>query len=424
MDITKFNEWWSTKSINRALVGKRRNIFSVIIRYLDKRQAILLKGLRRVGKTTLMYQLIDYLLQEKGINPYNILYFSFDENRGSLEDILEEYSHLVLKKTFTQQKEKLYIFLDEIQKLKGWADALKIFYDIYPNIKFIISGSAALGLLKDSRESLAGRVLDFDIEPLDFKEFLLFREVSIDYERIDIYKDLLQSNFNQFLKTSGFIEILNEDDEVIKKYFTQSILERVIFRDIPEIFSVKEPHLLFTIIKILAANPGMLVDFQNLSNDLNRDKRTISTYFEYLKYSLLVNPLYNFSRNMLTSEKKLKKYYLSHSAFCHAISNIEKFKLIPNMVENCMVSKEKAKFFYRTPDRREVDIIKIDGNKLTPIEIKYTSSIQNSEISGIKSFMKKYKVKDGIIISKDLEDEIYFSYGRVKIIPVWKYMLL
>jgi len=113
MDIFFFNPWWKGTGVPKTLVGRRRGIFYKVKDFLTLRQILLFTGLRRAGKTTLMFQIIDELLKRK-VNPFNILYFSFDEQQLQLDDILKTYEIQVLKKPFSS--ENIFLFFDEIHK--------------------------------------------------------------------------------------------------------------------------------------------------------------------------------------------------------------------------------------------------------------------------------------------------------------------
>jgi len=425
LDLVKFNHWWQEGKVNSALVGKPRQALKEILPYLDRRQILILKGLRRTGKTTLFYQIIHYLLKEKKISPYRIMYFSFDEEVADFNELMQTYQREVLKENFLQSKELCYLFFDEIQKYKGWPEKLKILYDLHPNLKICVSGSASLTLVRDIKESLAGRCFEFEITPLDFPEYLKFRGISYQEERIDIFKEELLRELEFFLSNSGYIEMINEENpEIVRRYFRESILERVIYRDIPEQFTIREPALSFRILTILASQPGMLIEYKNLANDLGRDQRTIANYFEYLKWSFLVRELYFFSSNLLTSEKKRKKYYLAYPAFGLALSGEPSKEFRGKLVENLFVSLLKARFFYRSTTKEEVDIVIPRESTFLPIEIKYRGRIQRRDLAGLKSFMARYKSKKGYLISYDFEKECSFSWGEISILPAWKFLLL
>ncbi len=217
MDLYLFNEWWRTGKVRDSLKGKRRRALNDALRFLSKRQILLIEGLRRVGKTTLMFQIIDYLLL-KGVPPFRILYYTFDEEINSIEEIINLYKREILKEELS--KGKIYIFFDEVQKHKNWWNKIKILYDLYPNIKFFLSGSISTLIEAKSKESLAGRVFTYILKPLCFDEFLEFRKVKVDEERLNIYKDILSIELENYLKTSGFIEVIYKKDEIfIKRYF-------------------------------------------------------------------------------------------------------------------------------------------------------------------------------------------------------------
>ncbi|MBE0478969.1 ATP-binding protein [Candidatus Aerophobetes bacterium] len=424
MNLPTFNHWWRKGEVNQVLKGKPRKILREILPYVQRRQIIILKGLRRVGKTTLLYQIIDHLLKKENVSPYRILYFSFDEEIENFDDITKTYQREVLREDLLDTKERCYLFFDEIQKYEGWPEKLKILYDLYPHLKIFASGSAALTLTRGVKESLAGRFFEFEIEPLDFVEYLAFRKCHYERERINIFKEDILREFDLFLCNSGYIEMMDENNpEIIRRYFQQSIMERVIYRDIPEQFTIRDPEILFRILKIVASQPGMLVEYKSFSSDLNRDQRTISNYFEYLKWSFLVRAVYLFSTNLLTSEKKLKKHYLACPAFSLALHGQLSDEFKSKLVENLFVSALKAKFFFRSLAKEEVDIILPVHRTLLPIEVKYRKRVKREDLSGLKSFMSRYKSDTGYLLSYDLEEEHTFSWGKISIVPAWKFLL-
>lgn len=412
-----FNPWWFDKNIKPDLKGKKRKVSNHIINYIPKRQILVLKGLRRVGKTTVLFQLIDYLLTELKINPYNILYYSFDKKQDNIKSVINEYKRIVLKKDFSSD-EKYYIFFDEIQKHPDWTEEIKIYYDLFPNIKFILTGSAALELLKNSKESLAGRVFYFKINPLDFKEYLDFKKVDIDTERIDLYKNILNIELENYFNNCGFIEMINEtDNTILKKYFYESLLERVVYQDIPKTFNLNEPELLIKILEMLSYEPGIMADYKSIGNDLKRDQRTIANYFTYLKNTYLIKFLYNYSKNRITSEKKLKKVYIAYP--CFIIQKIDKSYIF----ENLFVSFSDTEFFYHSPQKQEVDLVIVKDDEIKPIEIKYKSNIKKKDINGLSHFMKKYNIKEGILITKDFKKIDNYNFGTIKFIPGYEILM-
>lgn len=415
-DLERFNPWWKTGSVREEwLKGYKRRLYFEIEKYVEKKQVILIWGLRRAGKTTILFQLIRNLLGS--IKPKNILYFSFDEIAFDLKEVLESYQKFILNRTFEETGEKLYVFLDEIQKVKDWENKLKTYYDLYPNIKFFISGSASVRLRKRSRESLAGRILDFLLKPLSFEEFLEMngRDLKKIKENPELWKRDILPLFYRYIKYGMFPELVNEDDEdFARKYILNNVIERVVYKDLPEEFGLKDVELLKKLIYIAGKNPGMIVNYKEISKDLGKDQRTIANYFEYLEFGLLVKFVFNYRGSPIASLRKLKKVYLSTPNIAFAF-NPDMERVLPFMLENLISSETGANFFYR--NGFEIDFVLTDNDKLTAIEVKKTEK----DVKQVRKFIEKYKskVKKAVIVDIEKEGKV----DDIEIIPIWKFLL-
>ncbi|MFH0795937.1 MAG: ATP-binding protein [Candidatus Omnitrophota bacterium] len=430
LNLMTFNRWWDTGRVEPIyLKPYKRPLFFELIKFLDTRQILLIYGLRRVGKTTLMYQLIDFLL-EKGTEKKIILYFSFDERISSLEELFRTYVELVLGKDILKEN-RVYVFLDEIQKLPDWQNQLKLFYDLYPNVKFVVSGSASLIIAKGTNETLAGRVYEFILSLLNFPEYLSlvgpnvppFHDI-FDFSTLkEIYlkRDSLSPFFFSYLKKGGFIEIATEEDDLKIKEYAKSILDKMVFGDIPLSFSLREPQVLKTIVELVASNPGFLLDYSKLAETLNKDQRVVANYIFYLKYSLLVKLLYNFSPSKFVSERKLKKIYLISTNFIYQLFS-ERFSnpdFVGKIVENLVVTSSQSTFFWRER-QAEVDLVM---SETIPLEIKYKNTLDKDDVNGILRFADRFKSRKAIILTKEILKEDKIEGLPVYFIPVWLYLL-
>lgn len=415
MELHGFNPWWRDGKVPTEFIGERRKIFDEVIQYLDQRQILLFTGLRRVGKTTLMYQIIDALLR-KGVHPYHIFYFSFDEARFGLEELIEQYEIEILKEDLS--KEKVFLFLDEIQKMRDWPSKVKILYDLNPKLKIVLTGSAQIAMWKGIRESLAGRYFDFVIQPLNFEEYLGFRKVEIDTSREKIFEKDLKRHMAGFLRTGGFIEALDMDERMLHKYIKESLLERVVFVDIPQTFPLDMPALLLRLLTITASRPGFYLDYRNLSNDLKIDQRTIANYISYLEYALFLQKLYNYSRNLLTSEKKVKKLYPSNTAFTLALNPQAPLSVV---LEQFFVNALGARFFLKTPQKEEIDIIHARDAQLLPVEIKIKEQIGKEDTKVLFRFMERQQLHRALLITLNTDRTIRKEPYAIEAIPYWRY---
>mgnify|MGYP000066599702 FL=1 len=419
MKITDFNPWWKSSEVPKELAGQPREMLPHVWSFMDYRQIILLFGIRRAGKTTLMHQLIDHLLRDQQVDPFRIVYFSFDLQELGLEGILESYELEILQQEIRDAK-KIYLFLDEIQKLSDWSNKVKVLYDQYPNLKIILSGSAALPLQKGTKESLAGRFFEFQVNPLSFNEFLEFRGAAIDNTREQIYQREIKLLLSDFLATGGFAETISFSGIALKKYFRESLLERVVFRDIPESFEINRPALLMALLEIIADTPGLYLEYKNIGNDLKVDQRTVANYISYLSHSLLVSKLYNYSANRLTSEKKMKRIYLSNTCFLSVLSS-EKKPALGGLFETLFANWLNARFFFRSPQKDEVDFILYDRKNVLPVEVKIRERLSKKDLRPMKKFMTRFKCRQALLIAKN-DDRIEKEENReIRILPYWKY---
>jgi predicted AAA+ superfamily ATPase len=403
--LKESNPWWLGEFKPGAY--KHRDVYAQISKFLDMRQIIAFVGLRRTGKTTLMLKIVDDFLK-RGLPAKNIMYFSFDDFADmDLREPISAYQRLL---NLDIKNGKFLFLFDEVQKLESWQEKIKRIYDAYPDIKIIISGSESLFIRNKIRESLAGRMFEFNIRPLSFKEFIRFR--GKDFENLKLYKEEILREFQFFAKTNGFPEIVAVDDEVIiNKYIKENILDKVVYKDMSVLFGIRDLNVISSILRIIMNNPGQVLNLIGLSGELGISRQTLSLYLDYLEKAFLVRKLYNFSRNIRKSERSLKKYYPT------IILPILLKDNFPKAFETMMVLQEDAEYFYRNPQKYEVDIIKIYENKILPIEVK-TGKI---EIKALNYFMKSFKVRQGIVLS--YEQEVKLT-EEITAIPFYKRLLL
>ncbi len=394
MHLKSYNFHWEKDFFYK--IDFKRNYYFNLINELDNKFIINLFWLRRVWKTTLLKQFIDYLILEKQVKRKNIFFYSFDLF-WEIEEKIEEYKNLFEIDFF---KEKVYIFFDEIQKVPNWQSKIKIYYDMYPNIKFILTWSSSLYLQK--KESLAWRMFEYKINPLYFDEFLRFKKLDYFLEDTIIYKEKILKEFEKYIFRQ-FFDIIDFSLEEAKKYI-ENLKNKIIKEDIVFYFKIEYPDILLKIFKIISLNTGMILDYKNFANDLDIDQRTLEKYIYYLQEAFLLKKVYNYSNNLIKSERKLKKVYLETTSFC--IDTNINWEIFENYILNFL----DLEYFYRLTDK-EVDFIQIINkdslkHKLIWLEIKYKSNIKKQDIKWLKHFDNKYKLDRKIVISKDCKWKI------------------
>ena len=435
------NPWWNQQKINEQfLLGRKRNEFNNIIEKIENKRILSIIGPRRVGKSTLIYQTINYLLEEN----------------DKLSDVLDVYFNEILEENISKLTSKVYIFIDEIHFIKNWQNYLKTYFDRKYNIKFIITGSSSMHLFKDANESLLGRIENIYVLPLTFNQFMNFymtyisKEEDLKLPKIDLndldksIKELEKIYYNQDLKlkiqkilkryilVGGYPEYFEvKDIEIWQKQLSEDIITRGIYKDILTIYNIKSPEILEKLLYYIATNNSQTFAYSGIGATFGIDTVTIMTYLGYLKQAFLINILENYSSNIAKVIRTNKKISILDNGIQNSLlkqKNIDNDlagHIVESMVDfdfRLLCEKENYKqFYYRNSDKEEIDII-IDRNiDIIPIEVKYTNQIESSDLKAINKFIEEHynkkinQTKFGIIITKD----ILKKEGNLYFIPYW-----
>lgn len=410
--ILKQNIWWQHGKIEEIQGLKKRYLMQEIISYLANPQILAILGLRRTGKTTLLKQIIETLAEST--NPKRILYFSFDEILGKDPDIIEKLLEIYENEILRSELKEVYIFFDEINHIKDWQVILKRYYDLNRQIKFFVSGSSSIHLNK-AKESLAGRIYDFELPPLSFKEYLYLKNIFIKNTKLESLA--LKKEFNRYLLSGSLPEIMNEDDfSKIKKYIT-SVTDKIIFHDIPKVYPVDEPEALNVILSLISQKPGMILEYQSLSKNLKLSYQTVSKYVGYLEKAYLIKKIYNFRGSPLARERKLKKAYLGSVILGLGFMDSEHdfMQNISFLAENLVCLHLDAKWFWKK--NNEIDFY----HDNLPIEVKYGDSKANIKPHLLAA--KELKSENLLVITKDYEEKKTEKGINIDYVPLWKWLL-
>ncbi|MGB9677936.1 MAG: ATP-binding protein [Candidatus Ratteibacteria bacterium] len=406
------NEWWESGSIAKDKAKEyRRKIFEEIKEtYFNYRLILILTGLRRVGKSTILFQLIEELLK-KGVNPKNILYFSFDEVVEEPTKILNEYSKIT---KVDWRKEKVFLFFDEIHKLKDWSSKIKLLYDIFPNLKICVSGSASINIEREAAYNLAGRYFSFEIKPLTLQEFgELYFEKSIG--KFELYKSDLSMIFDDYIKRP-FPEIVKwKDTNKVNEYIKTLIIEKVIKTDIPEVFGNVNISLLSNLVEMFMKEPGIILNITSLAKDLGVHKLTLSNHIKFLEYGKIIRIVKNYRPSIRIESRKLPKVYPYNIAlsFCFYPS-LKDSQISESLVASALNANE-----YWRENRKEIDFLELNKN-IVPIEVKEKEKIEQKELKNMIWFMDKHKLDYGVVVYKGKEDSLKLGNKKIRLYPLSK----
>ncbi len=371
--MTEYNTWWDTGEVREQLCPSyERRTLADIIRTLQESGVTAVRGLRRTGKSTLLYQAIRHLL-ENGTDPVNVLYFTFDDLSGNVQDLLDLYRDRILREPF-QARERIFIFLDEVQKCPGWAEQVKRNYDLYPSLKFVVTGSASLEVGAGATESLAGRWTGLILPPMSFDEYLGLLKVEHpprDAPLADFIKAAPRPRplFEHYLMTGGLPEVAGEKDHVrVREYVISGLVQRVVHTDLFPGGSV-DTETAMTLLRAICEKPGLLLNYERLSSDTGRNRRTISSYISKLEDGMVIRTLGNLRGSSLSTSRKNRKAYPASTAMTYAFLGARPDGTdLGRVVETAVLTELNARYFWRERNA-EVDLLAGERGEVA-VEVK------------------------------------------------------
>lgn len=438
--LRQYNPWWRTPSAAKeeSKPQKRLAYYETLkmMRHQSIRRFTILSGVRRVGKTTIMYQLIENLIEE-GINPKNILYATFDNPILKLintENVLSIYESLY------PIEGTRYIFFDEIQYTDNWELWMKVIYDSRKDIRLTATGSASPILEKSSADSGTGRWSILKIPTMSFYEYCRLLELDAPEipEHLQLSKlvnmtnaelgDLmsrfthLQNHFNRYLTIGGFPElVLSDDDVYAQRMLREDVVDKVIKRDVLSLFNIRSPLLMEKLFLYLCMNSTEIFNATTAAKELeNTSVTTIDSYIEALQMSNLIylaKPMDVGSKGSLKGKPKI---FIADAAIRNAVLMIDDVlseeKELGAMVETAVYkhivsfyqgSTAQLGYFRKAKNnQKEVDVvIELPRQKIL-CEVKYRN---NSHIPATDAIVElcrdeRSKVTNAFLITKSLDD--------------------
>ncbi len=440
--LTGFNPWWSKRPC--PVPPFRRLAFDACRRYLEDaglRRAALLSGPRRVGKTTVLQQMAQALVQ-KGDDPKSILYLSLDHPLLKLLSLREILS-LFHESTYPDGRPAT-LLLDEIQYAPQWETEIKLLVDHKPQYRILATGSASVVHRDRLAESGVGRWITVPIPTLSFFEFVsmrsqvdegidsdlrvsaLFSHSTGDLSALATRMRPLQPLFQRYLLVGGFPEtVIQENIDLCQRLLREDVVERVLKRDMTALFGVRNINDLEKLFIYLCLHTGGILAHQACAKDLGTTATTVANHLTLLEQA---NLIYRLPPSGLAGKKVLKarnKYYLVDAALRNAVLlRGEEIHTHPGemgtIVETTVLRHLFAYYYRDTPEivywrdaasQKEVDIIVRSPAYVLPFEVKYKARPQLDKKSGLGMFCASENPKQGYLVTQQEAD---FGVTRLK----------
>jgi uncharacterized protein len=400
----------------RKPFGVEREVMTEVEDRLKLPHVLVLTGLRRSGKSTLLRQVV-----KKHFSDKEFYYINFEDER-LFNFPASEFNKLYEASVNLFGKKKTF-FIDEIQNIANFESFVRRFYE--DDFKFFITGSSANLLSKELGTKLTGRHLDTVVTPFSFKEFLKLKGFTLEKnaEYITEQKVSLKKYFDEYLLKGGMPEYDSfNDPEILSKVYEDTVLKDIAIRyKINNVTNLKELY------SYLITNFANTFSYTSLKKFISiKSVNTIKLYISYLEETYFVKTINKFDYSLKKQLVNDKKLYVSDNGFIQAVSKKvleDKGWLLENLVFNS-IKTDGDIFYYK--DKYECDFL-ITKNKqvIMAIQVCYEINDKNREreINGLLETVKKFKPKNYLILTNSQDEEITFSGKKIRVKPVWKWLL-
>jgi uncharacterized protein len=379
-----------------------RQLYSQLETELETKEITVITGMRRVGKTTALHHLFDQVSSNNKTmldmeNPIHRKIFE-EENYDTVWNNLAEYG--------ISNKSKAYIFVDEVQNLPDLSRVVKYLYDHW-EVKFFLTGSSSYYLRNLFPESLAGRKIIFELFPLNFTEFLIFKQVNriakdsfphmanqknqIAYERLIPYYD-------EFMEFGGFPSVVLEENQDRKRTMLSEIFTSYFEKDAKNLADFKDMSKLRDLILMLVPRVGSRIEILKLATDLSVSRETIYNYLSFLEQTYFLTLLPKFSASIDRQAAGSKKLFLCDSGIMNVLGKASQGQLFEQSVFQNFRNKYKLAY-YNKEGASEIDFI---ADSDTAVEVKFTMSAQ--DVSTLKRRSLSLNIKDNFVITHQFND--------------------
>ncbi|HAJ95083.1 MAG TPA: hypothetical protein DCP02_02505 [Actinobacteria bacterium] len=419
-EIIEILQYWNFWKDERQTGVERNSYVDELYRQSGLKEVSIVTGVRRSGKSTIMLQVLKRLI-DSGTNKKNTLYINLEEPAFAgdlnLKFLLKIYDTYL--ESFNP-KGKIYIFLDEIHLVPGWERFVRGLYDRNENIKFYITGSSSRLLSKEYGMSLTGRIYSNEIFPLDFKEFLLFKNVRDGFDGLTGKgSPALRNQFMEFMEYGGFPQIVLTTDKKDKSLLLKEYYSAIIEKDIAQRNSIKDIRKLKDFCINVITNISTTYSGYRAAKKQEISQPTANKYLEYLKETYLVLKINYFDYSFIRQKAHPYKIYSIDPGLYNAVSfkfSKNSGRVFENIIFLTLRKNGLEIFYWKDKKGREVDfMIRQGGEIINLINAcwELNSDNEKRETDTLLSAMKRYDLDEAMIITSGYSKSIEIENKKI-----------
>jgi predicted AAA+ superfamily ATPase len=413
--------------------GIHRECFEKIKDYLFLPHVISVTGVRRSGKSTLLKQLINFLIDHHNIHPLSIVFVNlehpyfvqYSNDVRYLEKLFEDYLKI------SSPQKMIYCFLDEIQFFANWPVFVKAHYE-QKNVKFVVTGSNSFLMSHDLLTLLSGRTLPVEVYPLSFSE-LVKAKTKIDLTNVvsvSRHRHVLRNLLDHYLQYGGFPEVALYAHDNVSHDILNAYSKTILYQDVAARLNLKKPLDLERLFYYLTSHIGTLFSYSSLAKIFNLSDKTIKEYITAFAEANLLFEIDKFSFSLQQQIRSSKKMYSIDMGMVNAFAfkfSESRGRLFENAIFLELRRKGIEVYHYKTRSDYEIDFVAKKREQIQLIQICVNfgqEKTQTREVRALIQAAQELNLKKGIIVTSDEEDELVVEGIYIAVIPLYKFIFM
>jgi predicted AAA+ superfamily ATPase len=409
--LAEWNDWWSSGKVRAELIGRRREIGLRFGELTDFREIKTITGLRRTGKSTILFQFVDRLITVDGADPRNILYVNFDDPAlagKTLKEVFDAYQREMNPKAMP------YLFLDEVHGCPDWAAFLRKLYDLRKVEQVFVTDSSSRYVLPEYSQVLTGRQMGIRVRPLSFEEYLDWQGFVAKPPYPSSAVNTIRHHLDEYLEWGGMPEVVLRGAAAQKRQLLESYVSDIIHKDI-----VERRHAKYHKVKMLAdfllSNAGSLFSPRKFFRAHGLSLDSINTYMGYMAEVFLIDQVPKFDASLRKRQINPKKVYVADNGFVTVSLRLGEGRggLVENAVHSSLAAHDAELFYWKRKGECDFVLAK-NGKPVRAVQAcdRLTAENVGREEGGLSEAMEALNVP-GKLVAND------GSGGE----PLWKWLL-
>ena len=477
--MSRLNPWWKTGAVPAAWLKEfKRRDYSALAGRLDEPHAQSILGASRVGKTTMLHQMVADLIAG-GTEPRRILFLSLDAQglvpgAENLLRMLEMYANGVLGESIHDPAGRIYAILDEVHLARGWQRVVKNFFDQVRPVKFVVSGSSSgADTYAGASEPLVGRIWHQTLAAMSFAEYVSFRSpghagalsaagsdmrTSLDesartgsaqplYDSVKraslglaIVRDDIEASLSDYMLHGGYPEIAARAGQPGRAEAIRTLTDLSLYKDAAGTGGVRNPAVLGQLFHSIAWRSPHTINRARTSRSLGISKATLEYYCEALRRAFLVSYAEFYTPSPAARHRRDRKAYVNDVGVRNVAAMLGEANAFDDPTEAGMMAETVAgdhtrrlwqalapasappmPHFWHSGGGSEVDLVIKLHRKPVPIAVKYRRHVEPSHLKGLSRFSARFDPPVAIAVSRG---EVRLDGGRTVVVPMWLYLLM